>query len=467
MQMIRIKFEAVVAIALLIHAVGCGDDTDSKNPSSKQPDAAISDSALYKYCPGSISERDGTTYCTVEARDELYTSENVDGEDALNWKKDIVYVLQGRIFIGDDVNETVLTIEPGTRILGSPETDPDNASSLIIQRGSKIVAEGTAEAPIVFTSGYEVGDRSSDDWGGVVINGRAPINTCAEQPCEATGEGNTGTYGGDDPEDDSGTLAYVRIEFSGKRLTATKEFNGLALQGVGSNTDIHHIHIHRAGDDCIEFFGGNAYVHHILLTGTGDDFFDWTNGWTGKAQFVIGMEVESNSNFGIEADNHETEFDKAPRSNPILYNFTLPKGILLRRGTGATLVNFLIDNGNSNACLNIEHSATWKQQEAGSLSISNSIVLDDDCFFDDDAEGLGLLESDLWESGAGNRIAEDFLLSDAKNQSAPVFVPKSNSPALEGAGDAPKGDDFIETVSFVGGMGEEDWTAGWTEFPEN
>ena len=456
--------------------MSCGSDDDTssgqnenRDDTENNGDVEIStDDVLH--CPGEVNEKKGEIFCIVPAGE--LTADSVENEAQLIWKKGLTYVLDGKVFIGDDAEETVLTIEPGALILGETVTDLDNSASLIIQRRSKIVAEGTADDPIVFTSARAVGERANDDWGGIVINGRAPINSCGSGSgvCEAAGEGETGQFGGDDPDDDSGVFRYVRIEFSGKRLDPTKEFNGLTLQGVGRGTEIHHVQIHKAGDDAIEFFGGTAEVHHMVLSGTGDDNFDWTHGWQGKAQFIIATTIGNVSGeCGIEADNFETNFDYTPRSNPTLYNFSFlgprtSQVMLFRRGTAGTFVNFL--SLASDRCLDIADKATWDMAKSGALTMHHSVFVADDCFEDDDLEGLDNLESEWWLQEEGNRVVADPGVEKV-DAASPDYRLKADSPLWEGAGAIPEGDDFFEAVDFIGAMGDDDWTAGWTDYPIN
>src|SRR5688572_24978918 len=163
------------------------------------------------------------------------------------------WLLQGGVFVGDDVDPAAspatLTIEPGTTIFGDTAT----LSFLLITRGSKIIADGTADAPIVFTSAKEPGARGRGDWGGLVVNGQAPVNGCSGDPCVSLGEAGTGTYGGSIANDDSGILRFVRVEFSGALIDDENELNAFAFQGVGTGTVIENLHAHMTSDDCIEF----------------------------------------------------------------------------------------------------------------------------------------------------------------------------------------------------------------------
>ncbi len=468
-KLVTLTLAALFVLGFTVAGTGCGDDengsqsdadadsdTDSDTDTDADSDPETDPEVLQDHCPTELVEKGKEWVCTV--------SETIT--DDQKWIPEISYVLQGLVFIGDGTKETTLTIEPGTVIYG----DTTSPSSLIIQRNSKIYAVGTSTNPIVFTSAKAEGDRNPSDWGGVVINGNAPINICASQPCEATGECDTGLYGGDNPKDNSGEFAYVRIEFAGYQYDPETEFNGLALQGVGSGTKIHHIQIHKCSDDSLEFFGGTANVSHIVLTGTGDDLFDWTQGWNGKAQFVCAQQhADIQAERGIEADNLEQDNDASPRAKPILSNFTLigqkdnagdTLGIKLRRGTAGNLSNFVIMGFDQ--CINIDNDATWAQVTSGAATIDYSIIPDISCL--DDQDSTGNLESDWWNAGTGN-IVGDSKLQAPQNETAPNFMPKTDSPVL-GAGQAPS-DSFFDNVDFIGCMGTEDWTKGWTDYPTN
>ena len=291
------------------------------------------------------------------------------------------YLLRGGVFIGDDEAETVLTIEAGTTIYGESSTD----GMLSIRRNSRIIAEGTAEAPIVFTSSKEPGSRSRGDWGGLIINGNAPINACADEAavnCEAFGEGGTGFYGGDNPEDDSGILKYLRVEFAGTLVSPENELNGIAFQGVGSGTTVEYIQVHMNADDGVEFFGGTVFAKYILISSVGDDSLDWTDGWQGGAQYVILHQSDDNGDNGIEADNNGENNEAEPRSNPSLANFTVigspdsessDIGILLREGTAASIMNFAV-LGFNESCLSINNAATVTQADRGNITMSHSAL---------------------------------------------------------------------------------------------
>ena len=210
---------------------------------------------------------------------------------------DVSYLLRGAVFVADGAT---LTIEAGTTIYGEGATN----GALVVARGGRLVADGAPDAPIVFTSDQEVGFRARGDWGGLIINGRAPLNIPGN---EAEGEGGTGAYGGDDPADDSGVLRYVRVEFAGSELSPDNELNGVAFQGVGSGTVVDSVQVHLSKDDGVEFFGGTVDARRVVCTGIGDDSFDWTEGWTGRGQFWIARQRGDDADQGIEADSNAGE----------------------------------------------------------------------------------------------------------------------------------------------------------------
>lgn len=394
--------------------------------------------------------------------------------DDLTMTADKQWLLRGGVFIGDDVNPTTLTIEAGTTIFGETSTQ----GMLVIRRNSKVMAEGTADAPIVFTSSKEEGQRARGDWGGVIINGNATINACAEDTgnddlCEAFGEGGTGFYGGTDDSDNSGVLKYVRIEFAGRLISPDNELNGLALQGVGSGTVLDTIQIHMNKDDGIEFYGGTVNFKRILTTGIGDDNLDWTDGWRGMGQFFIAQQYDDAGDNGIEADNNGEDNTASPKSSPTISNMTLigspmseksDLGILLREGTEANLFNIVITGWND-ACFDVDHEETLANYEAGNLNIRSSIANCDTAIKGDyDAEEMDGEEAEviqpIWDA-AGNNTNADPMLGDPYSVEAPDYTPAEGSPALTTTPTIPA-DDFFEEVDFIGGVGTDDWTAGWT-----
>ena len=301
---------------------------------------------------------------------------------------------------------------------------------LAIRRNSQIIAEGTAEEPIVFTSSKEPGTRARGDWGGLIINGKASINTCGDETelCEAFGEGGTGYYGGNDDTDSSGVLKYVRVEFAGTLVSPENEMNGIAFQGVGSGTEVDYLQVHMNADDGVEFFGGTVGIKHVVLTGIGDDSLDWTDGWRGKAQHVVIQQYDDNGDNGSEADNNGDANDAEPRSNPMLANFTIigspdlessDLGLLLREGTAADIINTVVV-GFNDAGLDIDNSATWTQANAGNLIFDSVHLNNDSNLKDDDDTENGHFVEDIFNL-SGNNTLDQVVLADPFNLASPDF----------------------------------------------
>ncbi len=196
--------------------------------------------------------------------------------------KDTVYVLSGWYFVD---STAAMVIPAGTLILG----DSASAGTLVVRRGGKFNAAGTLAEPIVFTSGKPAGTRRPGDWGGVIVLGKAPTNQPATKQIEGgfgTTADNSAAYGGADPEDSSGVLRYIRIEFAGIAFSQDNESNGLTLGGVGRKTVVDHIQVSFGNDDDFEFFGGTVDAKYLVGWRTLDDCLDSDFGYAGRVQFV-------------------------------------------------------------------------------------------------------------------------------------------------------------------------------------
>ena len=391
------------------------------------------------------------------------------------------YRLIGAVFIQEPA---VLEIEAGTTIYGDSATN----GTLIIARGAEIRARGTAAAPIVMTSDQLEGERARGDWGGLILNGRAPLNI---EGGEAEGEGDTGTYGGSDANDDSGVLEYVRVEFAGTEFSPDNELNGIAFQGVGSGTTVNNVMVKFNKDDGVEFFGGTVEVKRVICFGIADDSFDWTDGWTGKGQFLLGIQVGDDADQGIEADNNGDNNNLTPRSNPTLYNLTLigdpdttegdesDIGMLLREGTAATIRNFIV-TGFKEAAIDIDHDATFTQALDGELSLASGLV-HGNCSVTGCTGEYMMDEDDVAATLSTREIVTDspyvFVLdpelTDPFDVDAPDPTPGERSPAVTGyvRPALPPHDGFFEVANFIGAVGpasddddHDTWWTGWTDW---
>jgi hypothetical protein len=282
------------------------------------------------------------------------------------WTADKIYRLNGFIRVGSDVKpgaggagvapvidptkQATLTIEAGTVILGKKGTP---GGALIIQRGSKLVAIGTVDKPIVFTSDQAIGNRVPGDWAGVVLCGQSANNIKGSTSTGLDGveelEGAYGAYhgGGTSPilDDNSGTLKYVRIEYAGYPINPNQEVNGLTFGSVGSGTTIDYVQVTYANDDSYEWFGGTVNPKHLIALKGIDDDFDTDNGFSGKVQFGLGIRAagiadQSGSN-GFECDNDANGTANTPFTSAEFSNMTIIGG----KATNATTIDIQFQNG--------------------------------------------------------------------------------------------------------------------------
>lgn len=267
----------------------------------------------------------------------------------------LVYNLTGPLTINDGAT---LTIPAGTKIQGTGGT----SAYIVVAQGGKINVNGTATNPVVMTSANAT--KAPGDWGGLVICGRAPINSAVSASAEVSGL----TYGGTNSTDNSGSITYLRLEYTGAIYNANKEFNGLSLFGVGSGTVIDYVQIYRSSDDGVEFFGGTVNTSHIVSTFNEDDQFDWTEGWNGTNTYWYGKLGNNIGNRGIEADNLEANYAATPIANPTITNLSLigisdtgytgseQDAMKIRRGTKGMFSNVYIENFTKG--FNIENDET-------------------------------------------------------------------------------------------------------------
>jgi hypothetical protein len=390
----------------------------------------------------------------------------IDGTET--WVDDNYYVLRGAVFVNEGAT---LNIEAGTRVIG----EAGSVGTLIVLRGGRLNAIGTREAPIVFTSDQPVGGRARGDWGGLIINGRAPVNL---EGGEGQGEANTGIYGGNDPNDNSGSLRYVRIEFAGVEFSPDNELNGIAFQGVGRGGSYEFIQVHMNRDDGLEWFGGTADIKYAVVSNAADDSFDWTFGWQGRAQFIAVHQRSDDADWGIEADNNEFNNNLLPRAHPQIYNMTIcgdpdrneggesVRAVLFRRGTAVTFRNFLI-TGSKTLGMQIDGGSTLEQVNNGTTQIGAGVIWGPTTPLH--ASVQPFVASGRFPNVRAN--VDGGLSPSCFNHENPDFRPTSAATLAGGqlAPIQPPNDGFFEAVSFIGAVPPapgEDWTQGWTAYPQ-
>jgi len=476
---IQSLFFTAAALGGITFLAACGDDTAVDDPDAdpgEPPDAE----------PGPQ---------TIVLNDPI--------TEDMTFEADNTYILPRLQYVFVEPGAT-LTIEPGAEIRGQ------QGSVLVVTRGAKIEAVGTVEDPIVFTSDQAAGSKTPGYWGGVLILGAAPINVnTLSNPTslEATFEAFTsaipeGFFGGDEENDDSGTLKYVRIEFGGFNFVSDREFNNLTLCGVGSGTEIDFVQLHAGNDDGIELFGGTVDVKHIVSSQNRDDGFDTDNGWVGRGQFIIVQNVlpdgSREASNGYESDNHavSASYIADPRTLPTIYNVSIlgnaaytggsSFATVLRRGTGGHYYNHVI-TGFPNG-IELRDSATNNQVTAGNLHIQSSIFFNNDaandadnwpapptctpmpCTPPADFDEEGIFMGEVGHTGVAwnNQEVDPGLDPDSFDAEAPVFALPNNSAALTGGATPPSAGGFFDTAAtFIGAFGATDWTTGWTAYPQD
>lgn len=298
----------------------------------------------------------------------------------------VAYLIDGNVEVGVDTGTTgtatggvatTLTIEAGVTVVSNPtDSVPD---VLLVNRGSKLDAVGTASAPIIFTSrqnlsGTGTSDSTQGQWGGILLLGQAPTGVCrtgtgpndangSSTTCDNNAEGLTSSrlYGGPNKTSSSGRMSYVQIRFTGVDISAGggNELQGLTLAGVGSGTQLDHIQSHNSADDGIEIFGGTANLKHIAITGADDDGYDYDNGYRGFTQFLVVAQKPggaTSDSFTLEVDSNGNE-DLLPRTNAVISNFTFihtagtTGALRIRGGADGRFVNGIFQS--SVPCLNM------------------------------------------------------------------------------------------------------------------
>jgi hypothetical protein len=420
------------------------------------------------------------------------------------------YLLKGQVFVQDG---STLTIPAGTVIMGDKATK----AVLVVKKGGKLMAQGTASNPIVFTSELGVGERDKGDWGGIVLLGKANVNqTVSDALNTPTIEGitpsiNYGTNATSNDDDNSGVLEYVRIEFAGIAISPNNETNSLTMGAVGSGTTINHVQVSFGGDDGFEWFGGTVNCSHLVSFATWDDDFDCDFGYTGKVQYAVAIRdpfsADQSASNGFEVDNDGGGTAASPKTAPIFSNVTIfgPKtdsnttvsgnygyAMHLRRNSAASIFNsifagnmkgLLLDGtttfGNYNSSTtgvlanniiattkvgtanpaDIVKGATITDADARTYwNISNKLdTIPTNTSKVTDWPAVGLRESNFYSQNATYPSNPDLTSVTATG----VMMPTASFTDGKLSG-------FFNTTTFVGAFGTTDWTDGWSNFdPKN
>jgi hypothetical protein len=395
------------------------------------------------------------------------------GTGTVTWTKNNEYILEGFVFVNDG---QVLSIEPGT-VVRFRSGQAENASALIVARGGKIIAEGTKQEPIIFTSEHDdlqgaVAKEARGLWGGLIILGNAPVNL---REGEARVEGipvfeSRGIFGGGDEDDDSGILRHVSIRHGGTNIGQGNEINGLTLGGVGNKTEIDFVEIISNEDDGVEIFGGTVNLRHMVVSGCGDDAFDYDLGWSGNGQFWLGIENDFVGDNLIEAGGGVNPVIGFPHSLPVIYNATLVSNgntgngalAVFERFAGGVIANSVMMDDPNGILLEVTDGSndSYSQWKNGKLDIRNNLFYHVGASQNDSPFNLsGIYSQEMQNEWAGYfSIAENETGNPGIDPQSGNFVP---NPKISGnLSDYPSS--WFQRVDFKGAFGEDNWIEGWT-----
>lgn len=492
----------IMAMALTMSSCSDNDENDG----TQQTNVNWTTNGGLKACDHLLFTADGD----ANVNDNGTQIGNGDQEFVFTGKQTIkkgTYILKGWVYIADGAE---LTIEPGTVIKGDKQTK----ASLIAERGGKLIAQGTATEPIVFTSEEAKGNRRPGDWGGIILCGKAKNNKSEMQI-----EGGPRTkHGGNDDADNSGVLSYVRIEFAGYPFQTDQEINGLTLGSVGSGTKIDHVQVSYTNDDSYEWFGGTVNCKYLVAYKGWDDDFDTDNGFSGKVQFGLSVrdskiaDVSQSNSF--ESDNNADGSNSEPHTSAVFSNMTLVGPM----ATDASFVNdasyinggnYYPNNGSSlgkfQAAMHIRRDTHLNCFNSVAIGWPIGIIIDNEKGDTQGAATAGNLKlENIWLANVNavgtdfNKIYVDGLYNYETKQvdeSQPSFsstffkaqsgnkfyeaatgwfdttgyIPTSGSPLLSAAAFTNSLLSGFDQVSYIGAFAAGDtWLDGWTNFdPQN
>jgi hypothetical protein len=447
---------------------------------------------------------------TVTSKEIIEVSGDITG--TVTWTNDKVYRLNGFVRVQDGGR---LNIEAGTLIVG----DRESKGTLIIQMGGKIYAEGTSSDPIVFTSERPVGFREPGDWGGLVLCGKAPNNTGGIAELEG---GYGAFHGGDVPNDNSGVLRYVRLEYAGVPINPNEEINTLTMGSVGSGTVIEYIQASYGLDDSFEWFGGTVDGKYLIAFKGLDDDFDVDLGYSGRVQFGLGvrspMGADQSGSNGFEVDNNGSGSSATPFTSGVFANMSIigPKNdretpislqfqhaAQLRRNSRISIYNSFMTGYPEGLFIDDAAAGSGQAFLEDHLQIRNVYLAGVEHWGGNGYGSAGTVFADAPANGAqhpnnprGNRLkahanfpgglaamTTKFETAEYNNRyynswkdlgidpsafllGEPKFTPNAGSVLLNSAlwTNTPKADSFFEQVPFVGAFGTTDWTEGWAEW---
>jgi hypothetical protein len=458
-----LKVTTALLAALTIGFSSCSDD--------EKDDPIPEDQTTYTI---------GTTVYTIDEDEKTVTiNDKGEGTGTKTLSADTTWILDGFVFVE---NEQTLTIEPGTMVQGKPGQS-ENASALIVKQGGKLMAEGTATLPIVFTG---LGDTYSGTgymtqvqglWGGIIILGKATTNNTIQKRIEGVPEQYAAYYGGSNDADNSGSLKYVSIRHGGTDIGAGNEINGLTLGGVGSGTTIEYIEVVSNVDDGVEFFGGAPNLKNILVAYCGDDSYDYDEGFHGKGQFWVTIQGENSGDRLGEHDGGDGDDEAAePYAKPMIYNATYigngnGRVITFRDNAGGTYANSIFASQAKG--IDVEYRED-KHNSLDQMVTDNNLILKNNLFNSvADATANAALKVSEEKGTAPASTATDLLAhfntnNNAISDLATVGFNDGDHLLIPASGEAGSGvaatDSWFESVTYQGAFepAGSNWAAGWS-----
>ncbi len=433
----------------------------------------------------SSCKKDKAEEPTPDTTSTVYTTSGTEvtvldrgkGTGTMTWTKDKVWILDGLVFVNEG---QTLTIEAGTTIKGTPGTGVD-ASALIVARGAKIMAEGTAALPIILT-GQGTLTTEKGTWGGLILLGKAVLNTTPTvQQVEGidTSEPRA-EYGGTDDHDNSGALKYVSIRHGGTNIGADNEINGLTLGAIGDATIIEHVEIAYNEDDGIEFFGGTVNVKWALVANCGDDSYDYDMGYRGKGQFWASINQHDRAG---EHDGGTTVETAQPYATPTIFNATYigtnnGRILTFRDNAGGYYYNSIFADfakGVDIEKLNNE-SGTLQESSYSRFNSGNGVLKVAGNIFSNVAAQTNasnptkLITFTTYQGAAtvANSATDSTLIANyfgtSKNEVQTLSI-TATAPTTSAAvtNMIPYTDSFFTQVNYNGAFGSTNWAQGWTK----
>ncbi|WP_448211981.1 hypothetical protein [Colwellia sp. MEBiC06753] len=474
MQLTNLFKISAVSAALVL--AGCGGDIKlSSNVDNSVGDTIINNPAPVDPTPGvelpgipssslsaEVSAAVGFDVQVQVISGEITEDTTLESSDGT---KPVFYALSGGVEV---TAGSTLTVDEGAVLFGQSGSD-----YLVVHRDAKIMAEGSKNAPIIFTSLQDVKgeETSAGQWGGIVILGNASSNKCpsdgSDCALQVEGVAEGAVFGGTDWDDNSGVLKYVVVKYAGYEIAPDNELNGITFGGVGAGTTVDYIQVHANADDGVEFFGGAVDIKHLVLTGNQDDSIDWDNGFRGRLQHVFVQHAANagEANRAIEADNDGSTPDKDPMSNPTIANMTIignnfdtadqdSEGIYLREGTSTSIYNTVVTGPEEmGECLEFEAGQTVTNAESGMIVFQNTTMA---CTNGENFKNAGDFDLAAWFSAEPTNMISTSILIDEKG------VPSAQSPLLGAGQDVAAVDTWFDTTDYQGAFdGKSDWRDGW------